>query len=151
MNYYQNNDYLRYYQPQQYYQNQQQYNQNQQYNQTNSGIIWVQGESGAKSYLVAPNNTVQLWDSESQTIYIKSADASGMPSIKILDYTIRNDQKEKNENNINQINADNNVNMESEIKDLNEKIQNMEKEILQLKNILTNKSNQNKKRSESSK
>jgi hypothetical protein len=41
--------------------------------------------------------------------------------------------------------------MESEIKDLNEKIQNMEKEILQLKNILTNKSNQNKKRSESSK
>jgi hypothetical protein len=151
LNYYQNNDYLRYYQPQQYYQNQQQYNQNQQYNQTNSGIIWVQGESGAKSYLVAPNNTVQLWDSESQTIYIKSADASGMPSIKILDYTIRNDQKEKNENNINQINADNNVNMESEIKDLNEKIQNMEKEILQLKNILTNKSNQNKKRSESSK
>lgn len=151
MNYYQNNDYLRYYQPQQYNQNQQQYNQNQQYNQTNSGIIWVQGESGAKSYLVAPNCTVQLWDSESQTIYIKSADASGMPSIKILDYTIRNDQKEKNENNINQINADNNVNMESEIKDLNEKIQNMEKEILQLKNILTNKSNQNKKRSESSK
>ena len=151
MNYYQNNDYLRYYQPQQYYQNQQQYNQNQQYNQTNSGIIWVQGESGAKSYLVAPNNTVQLWDSESQTIYLKSADGSGMPSIKILDYTIRNDQKEKNENNINQINADNNVNMESEIKDLNEKIQNMEKEILQLKNILTNKSNQNKKRSESSK
>jgi hypothetical protein len=156
LNYYQNNDYLRYYQPQQYYQNQQQYNQNQQYNQINqnqspNGIIWVQGESGAKSYLVAPNCTVQLWDSESQTIYIKSADASGMPSIKILDYTIRNDQKEKNENNINQINADNNVNMESEIKDLNEKIQNMEKEISQLKNILTNKSNQNKKRSESSK
>lgn len=51
--------------------------------------IWVQGEAGAKSYLVAPNNTVQLWDSESQTIYLKSADASGMPSIRILDYTIR--------------------------------------------------------------
>ena len=29
-----------------------------------SGIIWVQGEAGAKSYLVAPNTTVQLWDSE---------------------------------------------------------------------------------------
>ena len=53
------------------------------------GIIWVQGEAGAKSYLVAPNTTVQLWDSESQTIYLKSADASGMPSIKTLDYTIR--------------------------------------------------------------
>ena len=54
-----------------------------------NGIIWVQGEAGAKSYLVAPNTTVQLWDSESQTIYLKSADATGMPSIKTLDYTIR--------------------------------------------------------------
>lgn len=58
--------------------------------QQNNGIIWVQGEAGAKSYLVAPNTTVQLWDSESQCIYLKSADASGMPSMKILDYTIRN-------------------------------------------------------------
>jgi len=55
----------------------------------NGGIIWVQGEAGAKSYLVAPNTTVQLWDSEAQTIYLKSADASGMPTMKILDYTIR--------------------------------------------------------------
>ena len=54
-----------------------------------NGIIWVQGEAGAKSYLVAPNSTVQLWDSEAQTVYLKSADASGMPSLKILDYTIR--------------------------------------------------------------
>lgn len=57
--------------------------------QPNNGIIWVQGEAGAKSYLVAPNNTVPLWDSESQTIYLKSADTSGMPSMKVIDYTIR--------------------------------------------------------------
>lgn len=57
--------------------------------QPGGGIIWVQGEAGAKSYLVAPNTTVQLWDSENQVIYLKSADASGMPSIKTLDYTIR--------------------------------------------------------------
>ena len=57
-------------------------------------LIWVQGEAGAKSYLIAPNSTVTLWDSESQTIYIKSADATGMPSIRTLDYTIRgNEQK----------------------------------------------------------
>lgn len=55
----------------------------------NGGFIWVQGEAGAKSYLVAPGSTVQLWDSESQTIYLKSADASGMPSMRILDYTFR--------------------------------------------------------------
>lgn len=56
--------------------------------QTNN-LIWVQGEAGAKSYMVAPNTTVQLWDSESQRIFLKSADASGMPSMKVLDYTIR--------------------------------------------------------------
>lgn len=57
--------------------------------QTNTGVIWVQGEAGAKSYLVAPNSSVALFDSERQVVYIKSADASGMPSMKILDYTIR--------------------------------------------------------------
>lgn len=59
----------------------------------NNSIIWVQGEAGAKSYLVAPNNTVQLWDSEANTIYLKSADASGMPSMKILDYKVRNTEQ----------------------------------------------------------
>lgn len=68
-----------YFQPQ--YQQPQQTQQN--------GITWVSGEAGAKAYLVAPNTTVQLWDSERQTIYLKSADASGMPSMKTLDYTIR--------------------------------------------------------------
>lgn len=57
--------------------------------QPNNGIIWVQGEASAKSYPVAPNSSVPLWDSEANVIYIKSADMSGMPSIKILDYTVR--------------------------------------------------------------
>lgn len=57
------------------------------------GIIWVQGEQAAKSYLVAPGSTVQLWDSEEKVIYLKSADPSGMPSMKILDYTIRGEQE----------------------------------------------------------
>lgn len=86
-----NNGFPAGYQPaQMYYQPQPQNIQMQQPQQQQSnGIIWVQGEAGAKSYLIAPNTTVQLWDSESQTIYLKSADASGMPSIKVLDYTIR--------------------------------------------------------------
>ena len=62
---------------------------NQPVKRPDDGFIWVQGEAGAKSYMVAPNTTVQLWDSESQTIYLKSADASGMPSMRIIDYTIR--------------------------------------------------------------
>ena len=57
--------------------------------QPTSSRIWVSGEAGAKAYLLAPNTSVDLWDSESQTIYLKSADALGMPSMKIIDYTIR--------------------------------------------------------------
>lgn len=72
------------YQPAQFY-----YPQQIQPTPHNNGIIWVQGETGAKSYLVAPNTTVPLWDSESQVIYLKSTDASGMPSMKIIDYTVR--------------------------------------------------------------
>jgi len=53
------------------------------------GIIWVQGEAGAKAYPVAPGGVVSLWDSENQTIYIKSADMSGLPSMRVLDYTER--------------------------------------------------------------
>ena len=66
-------------------------------NQSNAqnSLIWVQGEGAAKSYLVAPGCTVALFDNESQTIYIKSADASGMPSMKILDYTFRENAPQK--------------------------------------------------------
>jgi hypothetical protein len=78
------------YQP--YYQYAQNMNQPQ---QSSSQLIWVQGEAGAKSYMVAPNQTVTLWDSEQNIIYIKSADASGMPAIKILDYTIRENSTQK--------------------------------------------------------
>ena len=60
----------------------------------NNGVIWVQGEAGAKSYLVAPNTTVQLWDSENPVIYLKSADASGMPTMRIIDYTFRDAPKQ---------------------------------------------------------
>lgn len=62
---------------------------NQQVPQQDSSLIWVLGEAGAKSFLIAPNKTVALWDSEAPVIYLKSADASGMPSMKVLDYKIR--------------------------------------------------------------
>lgn len=71
------------------------YNYYPQYPQTNSfqngtsSLIWVQGEAAAKSYPVAPNSSVALWDSEANVIYVKSADMSGMPSLKVLDYTMR--------------------------------------------------------------
>ena len=55
-----------------------------------SQIIWVSGEAGAKSYLVAPGNTVMLLDAENFVFYLKSADASGMPlPLRIFDYKER--------------------------------------------------------------
>lgn len=55
--------------------------------QVNQGLLWVQGESGAKSYLVAPNTTVLLMDSESQRFYLKSTDNSGMPNLRTFEYS----------------------------------------------------------------
>ena len=49
--------------------------------QPNNSMIWVQGISAAKSYLVPNNSTVILWDSESPTVYIKSVDVNGKPSL----------------------------------------------------------------------
>lgn len=55
--------------------------------QVNQGLLWVSGEIGAKSYLVAPNSTVLLMDSDAQRFYLKSADNAGMPSLRIFEYT----------------------------------------------------------------
>ena len=55
--------------------------------QNQSSIIWVHGLAAANSFMVAPNSTVALWDIDSQKIYLKSADNSGMTSIKTLSYT----------------------------------------------------------------
>lgn len=58
--------------------------------QQNQGIIWVQGEAGAKSYLVGAGQSVLLMDSESSSFFIKSTDASGMPlPLRVFDYTER--------------------------------------------------------------
>lgn len=54
---------------------------------SNNGLNWVQGETGAKSYMVAPGNTVLLMDSEGQRFYLKSSDASGMPlPLRVFEY-----------------------------------------------------------------
>lgn len=67
--------------------------QNYQQPQQSAPIIWVQGEEGAKAYMVAAGNSVLLMDSESSVFYIKATDASGMPQpLRIFDYTERGKQ-----------------------------------------------------------
>lgn len=48
-------------------------------NSSSNGINWVQGEAGARSVYVGPNQKVLLMDSETNLFYVKSSDASGMP------------------------------------------------------------------------
>lgn len=66
-----------------------------QQSQQGGGFIWVQGEAGAKSYMVAPGNHVLLMDSEQCAFYIKSADAAGMPSMRAFDYVERALQRQQ--------------------------------------------------------
>lgn len=73
--------------------------QQSQMGQKQSNRVWVQGEAGAKSFLVAPNSEVELWDSERQSIYIKTADMNGIPSTVTLDYVIRDNNQSNQINN----------------------------------------------------
>ena len=50
----------------------------------------MQGEAGAKSFFVAPGQSLILMDSEAEVFYIKSTDASGVPMpLRIFDYKER--------------------------------------------------------------
>lgn len=55
-------------------------------------IQWVSSERAAYDYLVAPNSAVALWDSTAPVVYLKQADASGKPSMKIYDLVERTAQ-----------------------------------------------------------
>lgn len=65
------------------YQNQPSYNQAQPtYNQPQQAQderIWVQNETSAEAYLLAPNGFARLWDSSKPVFYEKRADATGRP------------------------------------------------------------------------
>lgn len=53
------------------------------------GVQWVSGEQEARNWIIAPNAAVALWDSSAPTVYLKQADASGKPSLKIYDLVER--------------------------------------------------------------
>lgn len=57
--------------------------------QPTNDFLWVLNENEATSYPVAPNNTVTLWDKNLPTIYIKSVNAQGVPSMRVLDFVER--------------------------------------------------------------
>lgn len=58
-------------------------------------VPWVNGEVGAQAYLIAPNSTVLLMDSDNPIFYIKTSDLSGKASIQAFKYEeIKQDKME---------------------------------------------------------
>ena len=49
-------------------------------------LIKVNGLEGAKNYPLSPGSTVALFDAESDTMFIKSMDAGGFPSIRTFTF-----------------------------------------------------------------
>ena len=49
-------------------------------------LIRVNGIEGAKNYPLSPGSTVALFDAESDTMFIKSMDAGGFPSIRTFSF-----------------------------------------------------------------
>lgn len=58
---------------------------------TMSGPVFVNGEAGARGFMVGAGNTVMLIDADpdANTFWLKSADASGMPTMRTFDYSER--------------------------------------------------------------
>lgn len=59
-------------------------NQPAQQTQCTHGLIWVDGEVGAKAYQMPPNmpanQPIALWDTNDTVIYLKSVNPMGMPN-----------------------------------------------------------------------
>lgn len=100
-------------------------------NITDNEMLWVLGEVEATSYPVAPNNTVILWDKNNPTIYIKSANAQGVPSMRILDYKDRSSEPQKSTDNAKNIDISSFVSLDdfnalkSQFEDLSSQLQEM--------------------------
>lgn len=68
---------------------------NYQPSQNTNEMLWVLNESEAVAFPVAPNCSAVLWDKNNPTIYVKSVNMQGVPSMRILDFTERTDSLPK--------------------------------------------------------
>lgn len=78
-----------YYQPQQNLPPTQMSGANQMMTPPQVSNVWVYSRAEVDGYPVAPNAAVRLWDSNEPVFYLKQADASGRPSVKVFDYRER--------------------------------------------------------------
>ena len=88
--------------------------------QTND-MLFVLNENEPSAYPVAPNNSVLLWDKNNKTFYIKTANAQGIPSMQIYDFTERI-EKAQNEPATHKCNCGDKYATKEQINDLRGKI-----------------------------
>ena len=60
-------------------------------------MLWVLNEAEATAYPVAPNASVVLWDKSNPIIYVKSVNAQGVPSMRVIEYKDRSVEPPKHE------------------------------------------------------
>lgn len=51
--------------------------------------VWVNSKEEADQFFVAPNNAVRLWSTKEPVFYLKQADVTGKPSLKVFDVVER--------------------------------------------------------------
>ena len=113
--------------------------QPQQQPQQQSGVTWVQGIEGAKAHPVAPGQAVLLMDSDSNCLYLKSADASGMPSLRVFDYKERINTPQKPQNaEMSEFLTKEDLSDYATRKDLEREILDLKEEIMVLKKVAEN-------------
>ena len=57
--------------------------------QPQSSMIWVNGDKDVENYPVAPNVAITLWHTSEPVVYLKQADATGKPTIRVFDLVER--------------------------------------------------------------
>lgn len=67
--------------------------------QAQNTFAWVQGEDAARSYPVAPGNTIVLIDSDKPVMYMKTTDLSGRPQAMQIRYLVSEEDYKKIQSN----------------------------------------------------
>ena len=117
--------------------------------QPTNDMIWVLGQTEAESYPVAPNNSVVLWDKNNKTFYIKTANAQGVPSMKIYDFTERI-ERAQNEPTTHECNCGDKYATREQINDLRGKIDDLTAKYEELSHPVIEKQKTTSKKSKES-
>ena len=67
------------------------YPQNQAQPQVKVSDVWISCAEEADVFPVAPNNAVRLWSTKEPVFYLKQADATGRPTMRIYDLVERSE------------------------------------------------------------